>query len=102
MRPHNARSLGREVEVAYPFHPLFGRLGIVVADQLHNGSRHLTLRVGEEPSFLVPAWMVDPEAASVKIVEVPRLSIPRLLDLRGFLDSVLACGLGKGDPRGRG
>jgi ParB-like chromosome segregation protein Spo0J len=28
-------------------------------------------------------------------VEVPRLSIPRLLDLRGFLDSVLACGLGK-------
>ena len=66
----------------------------MVADQLHNGSRHLTLSVGEEPSFLVPAWMVDPEAASVKIIEVPRLSIARLFDLRAFLDSVLACGLG--------
>jgi hypothetical protein len=35
--------------------------------------------------------MVDPEAALVKIVEVPRLSIARLLDLRAFLDSVIAC-----------
>jgi hypothetical protein len=67
----------------------------VVADQLHNGSRHLTLRVGEEPSFLVPAWMVDPEAASVKVVEIPRISIARLLDLRAFVDSVLAYGLEK-------
>lgn len=24
----------------------------MVADQLHNGSRHLTLRIGEEPPFL--------------------------------------------------
>jgi hypothetical protein len=43
--------------------------------------------------------MVDPEAASVKIIEVPRLSVARLLDLRAFLDSVLlACGLGKEVP----
>src|SRR3954465_6721994 len=47
---------------------------------------------GGEPTFLVPAWMVDPEAAAIKIVEVPRLSIVRLLDLRAFLDVVLACG----------
>ena len=92
---HNARNLGREIEVAYPFHPLFRRPAIVVADQLHNGSQHLTLRVGDEPSFLVPAWMADPEVASVEIVEVPRLSIARLLDLRVLLDSVLACGPGK-------
>src|SRR4051795_9107888 len=90
MRPHNARNLGREVEVAYPFHPLFGRPAIVVADQLHNGSRHLTLRIDDEPSFLVPAWMLDPQAAAIKIVEVPHLSIARLLDLRAFLDAVLA------------
>jgi len=74
-RRHNARNLGSEVEVAYPFHPLFGRPAIVVADQLHNGSRHLTLRIGDQPSFLVPAWMVDPDTASVKVVQVPRLSI---------------------------
>ena len=91
--PYNARILGREVEVAYPFHPLFRRSAIVIGDQLHNGTRHLTLRSGEGPSFLVPAWMADPEAASVKIVDAPCLSIARLLDLRAFLDSGLACDL---------
>src|SRR5207248_11069958 len=84
----------------YPFHPLFGRPAIVVADQLHNGTRHLTLRSGDGPSFLIPAWMVDPAAASVKIVDVPRLSVARLLDLRAFLDSGVASGLGEEIPEG--
>src|ERR1700758_3280983 len=99
-RPHDTRILGREVRVAYAFHPLFGRPAIVVADQLHNGSRHLTLRSGDEPSFLVPAWMVDPSAAAVKIVDVPCLSVARLLDLRRFLDSRVACALGETVPEG--
>jgi hypothetical protein len=43
--------------------------------------------------------MVDPEAASVKIVDVPRLPVSRLLHLRAFLDSALACGLGEESPR---
>jgi hypothetical protein len=47
----------------------------------------LTLCLGEGSSFLVPAWMVAPEAPSVKIVDVPRLSLARLLDLRAFLVS---------------
>jgi len=54
---------------------------------------------------LVPAWMVDPAAASLKIVDVPCLSVAGLLDLRAFLDSVLACGCGKeiaeGDADGK-
>jgi hypothetical protein len=58
-RPHNARSLGKEVEVSYPFHPLFQHSAVVVADQLRNGSRHLTLRAREGATFLVPAWMLD-------------------------------------------
>src|SRR5262249_14249979 len=58
--------------------------------QLHNGSRHLTLRSQEGLSFLVPAWMVDREAASVKIVDTPCISIARLLDLLALLDSSLA------------
>jgi hypothetical protein len=62
----------------------------VVADQFHNGSRHLTLRSGAGPSFLVPAWMLDPAAASVKIVDVPILSVARLLERRAFLDSAYA------------
>jgi hypothetical protein len=73
---------------------------MVVADQLHNGSRHLTLRSAEGASFLIPAWMIDPEAASVKIVDVPCISIARLLDLRAFLDSGLAFGPGERIPEG--
>jgi hypothetical protein len=90
------------VEVAYPFHPLFRQPAIVVADQLHNGSRHLTLRSGDGPSFLVPAWMIDPAAASIKIVDVPRLSLARLVELRAFLDLGLASAVGNEIPEGGG
>lgn len=81
--------------MSYPFHPLFRRPAIVIADQFHNGSRHLTLRSGEGSSFLVPACMVDPVVALVKITDVPRLSVAQLFDLRAFLDSGLACNLGE-------
>jgi hypothetical protein len=30
---HNARSLGLEIEVFYPFHPLCGRTATIVGDQ---------------------------------------------------------------------
>ena len=100
MRPHDARSLGREVEVAYPFHPLFRQRVIVTADQLHDGSRHLTLRGRDGRTFLVPAWMIDPQAAPIKIVDVPCLSIPRLLELRAFLDSGLGSAPGREAPQG--
>lgn len=73
---------------------------MVMADQLHNGARHLTLRRGDEPSFLVPAWMIEPEAASAKIVDVPCLSIASLVGLRAFLDSRLAFTLGGRIPEG--
>jgi hypothetical protein len=88
------------VEVAYPFHPLFRQTAIVVADQLHNGSRHLTLRSGDGPSFLVPAWMIDPAAASIKIVDVPCLSLARLVELRAFLDLGLASAVGNDTLKG--
>jgi hypothetical protein len=44
--------------------------------------------------------MVDPKAASVKIVDAPCISIVRLLDLRAFLDSGLAFHLGEQIPEG--
>jgi hypothetical protein len=99
-RPHDARSLGREVVVYYPFHPLFGRSAVVVADQLHNGVRHLTLSADAESSFLVPAWMIEPDAASIKIVDLPRLSVVRLLELKAFLDSGLTSAPQEVDPEG--
>jgi hypothetical protein len=44
--------------------------------------------------------MLDAEAASVKIVDIPRISIARLLDLRAFLDSGLAFHSGEQIPDG--
>ncbi len=92
---HNAGLLGSEAEVTYPFHPLFRRTALVVADQFHNGMRHLTLRTEDGSSFMVPAWMTAPEAASVEVVASPRLPVERLLELRTFLDSVLASSSGE-------
>jgi hypothetical protein len=44
--------------------------------------------------------MVDPAAASVKIIDTPCISIARLLDLRAFLDSGLAFRRGEQVPEG--
>ena len=44
--------------------------------------------------------MVDREAASVKIADIPCISIARLLDLRAFLDSGLASRCGEQIPKG--
>ena len=63
----------------------------MVADQIHNGDRHLTLSPSDDsPTFLVPAWMLEPGAATIGIVDTPRLPVARLLELRAFLDSGLA------------
>ena len=97
-RRHDAGSLGREVVVAYPFHPLFGKPAIVVADQMHGGVRHLTLRPEGGESFLVPEWMTQADAAAAKVVEVPCISVVQLRALRAFLDSILASSSGKAVP----
>ena len=55
------RGLGREVESLIRSIPCFGRMGVVVADQIHNRDRHLTLSPSDDsPTFLVPAWMLEP------------------------------------------
>ena len=63
---------------------------MVIADQIHDGCRHLNLQSVDGASFLVPAWMTLAAAASVSIVDTPCLSLARLLELRAFVDSVLA------------
>ena len=89
-RRHDAGSLGREVVVFYPFHPLFEKPAMVVADRMHGGARHLTLQTEQGNSFLVPEWMTQSDAAAVKVVEDPRISVAQLRALRAFLDSILA------------
>jgi len=71
---------------------------MVIADQLHDGCRHLNLQSVDGVSFLVPAWMTLTAAASVSIVDTPCLSLARLFELRAFVDSVLASCSGEAIP----
>src|SRR5579863_8677371 len=88
-RRHDAGSLGREVVVSYRFHPLFEKTAVVVADRMHGGARHLTLHTEQGDSFLVPEWMTHSDAAAIKVIEAPCISVVQLRALRAFLDSIL-------------
>jgi hypothetical protein len=94
--------LGQEIEVFYPFHPLSGRGALVVGDQMHFNQRHFFLRSDDGALYLVPAWMTQPEAASVKIVEMPGLSMAALFEVRSVVDSALAFQPGDIAPSSRG
>ena len=59
---------------------------MVVADRMHGGARHLTLQTEQGNSFLVPEWMTQSDAAAIKVVEGPRISVAQLRALRAFLD----------------
>src|SRR5208282_1426163 len=48
------------------------------------GARHLTLRAEQGDSFLVPEWMTQSDAATVKVVEAPCISVAQLRALRAF------------------
>ena len=83
---HNAGILGREITVAYPFHPLAKQSFVVLSEHDHYGSIHLLVRTAEGKSHLFPSWMASPEAGTTEIVIIPRLPIDRLCELRRFLD----------------
>jgi hypothetical protein len=100
--PHSAGCLGAEVEVTYRFHPLCGSVGLVVCDQLHNGVRHFTLRTAGETTSLVPAWMTGEAGRSFQIVELPRLPVGRLLEMRTLADTLLASCTGDSKPSAGG
>jgi hypothetical protein len=69
---------------------------------MHGGARHLTLRTEQGDSFLVPEWMTQSDAAAVKVVEAPCISVAQLRALRAFLDSILASPAGNAVPGGGG
>ncbi|WP_156967659.1 hypothetical protein [Methylosinus sp. PW1] len=73
----------------------------MVAEQIHNGCSHLRLTSGDNgETFLVPAWMVESEASTIGIVDLVRFPVAQLLELRAFLDSVLASDLRVGPEGG--
>ena len=86
---HSAGILAVQVTVYYPFHPLKGRTFLVAGQFEHYGAPHVLVREADGASWLVPAWMTAPEVAAIHIMDAPRLSVHRLIELRGFLDRIM-------------
>ena len=86
---HNAGILTVEATVHYPFHPLKGRSFLVAGQFEHHGAPHVLVREVEGTTWLVPTWMTAPEAGATQIMDAPRLSVRRLIELREFLDRIM-------------
>jgi hypothetical protein len=94
MRPHSAGSLTFDndaiVTVTYPFHPLAGQsVPVVHHYQEHSGAHHLMIYGPNGAKLLIPEWMTLPEAAAIRIVSSPRLSVNRLMELRDLIDRLM-------------
>jgi len=90
MGAHNIRCLTFEVLVSYPFHPLVGKSVLVVGDKEHAGMRHLIIHGPDGAKILLPEWMASPDAGAIRIVSYPRLCVNRLIELRAFVDRLMA------------
>ena len=86
--------------MGYSFHPLAGQTVVVVGDTEFAGIRHLMIRRADGTAFNIPAWMVGPEAATMKVVGIPRLRFDRLIELREFVDGLMASSSGEPVPLG--
>jgi hypothetical protein len=91
------------VAVNYPFHPLVGKSVLVVGDKEHAGTRHLIIHGPDGAKILLPEWMAHPDAGAIRIVSYPRLCVNRLIELRAFVDRLMASSphknLGGGEQR---
>src|SRR6516164_7512550 len=74
----------------------------VVGEPEHGGSRHLIIRKPSDGAkCLLPEWMPSPAAGVIRIVSCPRLSVNRLVELRGLIDRLMASSpSGKHNPGG--
>jgi hypothetical protein len=88
--------------VSYPFHPLAGQSIFVVGDQEHDGIHYALIRKHPGGCSQVPAWMLDPAVASLKIVSVPRFPVSQLILLRSLVDRLLGYSLQTGICEGIG
>ena len=78
----------QDVTVRYPFHPLTGQSFVALGRYEHYGALHVLVRGMAGATYLLPAWMTTAAAGAVEVVEIPRLSVDRLLALRELLDRI--------------
>ena len=74
----------------------------MLGEQIHDAHRHFTVRRENGRLHLLPAWMTELEAASAKVVADPFLPVNQLLELRTFLDVLVASRWEESPPVGGG
>jgi hypothetical protein len=87
---YNARCLGFELQILYPFHPQWEPWCRCSPGSSFGGEAHFVIRQLDGTLTLLPGWMVGPAAASFRVIPDPRPPADRLLDVLDLVDSLLA------------
>src|ERR1700752_3886185 len=88
-RRHTAQEQPFDVLIQYPQHPRAGERVVVVRRLHHGGNVHFVIEQPDGTRALLPAWMTEPWAAQLTIIERPRLTLEALHALRSAIDGAL-------------
>src|SRR6185437_4989316 len=88
-RRHTAQEQPFDVLIQYPQHPRAGERVAVVRRLHHGGSVHFVIEQPDGTRALLPAWMTEPWAAQLAIIEMPRMTLEALYTLRSAIDGAL-------------
>jgi len=78
------------VIVHYKFHPLCGKHVQIVGTREKPGGDTFIVRDAEGRRSYVPAWMLEPHTAHIKVRATATLSLAALRDLRGIVAGILS------------
>jgi hypothetical protein len=87
---HNAHYQSGEVTIRYGFHPRYGETVVVTGRNRRDDEVALTIRQPDGTRVHLPIWMTEEFAATMRITEIPHLSLPRPRELRVELDACLS------------
>src|ERR1700730_1561134 len=84
---HTTQEHPFEVVIHYPHHPRAGECVVAFRRVIRGGRLHYAIEQTNGCRVLLPAWMTESGAATLPMVEVPRLSLASLRELRGLVDA---------------
>src|SRR3984893_11636571 len=84
---HTTQEHPFEVVIHYPHHPRAGECVVAFRRVIHGGRLHYAIEQTNGCRVLLPAWMTESGAAALPMVEVPRLSLASLRELRGLVET---------------
>jgi len=84
---HTTQEHPFEIVIHYPHHPRAGERVLAFRRVVHGDRLHFSTEQTNGCRVLVPAWMTENGAAALPMVEVPRLPLASLRELRSLVDA---------------